>query len=282
MFVITPTTRISVILKNCPQALEAIISISPAFEKLRNPILRKLLAGRVTIKDAARIGKCTAEKFFNVLLPLGLRFEGFGEEGKGDKLIYSAFPEERKNAAAIIDVRRDLAAGNDPLEKIIEALNLLGEEELLCIVNTFEPLPLLRIIGRRGFSFEVMNDNENNVLSWIGRNNASILGEGAKINMLTKPVFEGRLSFFFERLQFLDVSKLEMPGPMMQILDGLEKLPAGFALLVNHRKIPLLLFAELHDNGFLCDVCEISERNVQLLFYRLADIAGREDEINHE
>jgi hypothetical protein len=280
MFVITPSTRISAILKNCPQALEAIISISPAFEKLRNPVLRKLLAGRVTIKDAAKIGKCSAQKFFNVLLPLGLRFEGFGEEAKGDKLIYSSFPDERKKTAIRMDVRMDLAAGLDPLNKIIEALNRLKETELLCIVNTFEPLPLLRIIAKRGFSFEVAIDEHNNVLSWIGRENAVILGDGAKINMLRRSSFESRVSFFFERLQFLDVSTLEMPGPMMQILDGLEKLPAGHALLVSHRKIPLLLFAELHDNGFLCDVCEFSEGNVQLLFYRLGDIAGREDEIN--
>lgn len=280
MFVITPSTRISAILKNCPQALEAIISISPAFEKLRNPILRKLLAGRVTIKDAARIGKCSAQKFFSVLLPLGLRFEGFGDEAKGDKLIYSSFPDDRKKTAVIIDVRKDLAAGIDPLDKIIEALNRLEEAELLCIVNTFEPLPLLRIIGKRGFSFEVTIDQQDNVQSWIGRQNAVILGGDAKINKLDRHSFEGRVSFFFERLQFLDVSKLEMPGPMMQILDALEKLPAGHALLVNHRKIPLLLFAELHDNGFLCDVCEFSEGNVQLLFYRLSDMAGREDEIN--
>ncbi|MDQ3109706.1 MAG: DUF2249 domain-containing protein [Bacteroidota bacterium] len=279
MFVITPTTRISAILKNCPQALDAIISISPAFEKLRNPILRKLLAGRVTIKDAAKIGKCSAQKFFNVLLPLGLRFEGFGDEAKGDKLIYSSFPEERKQRAVIIDVRRDLAAGIDPLDKIIEALNRLEEAELLCIVNTFEPLPLLRIIGKRGFSFEVRVDQQDNVLSWIGRENAVILGKGAKANTLRQSSFEGRVSFFSGQLQLLDVSKLEMPGPMMQILDALEKLPAGHALLVNHRKIPVLLFAELHENGFLCDVCEISEGNVQLLFYRLGDIAGREDEI---
>ncbi len=279
MFVITPTTRISAILKNCPQALDAIISISPAFEKLRNPILRKLLAGRVTIKDAAKIGKCSAQKFFNVLLPLGLRFEGFGDEAKGDKLIYSSFPDERKEAAVIIDVRRDLAAGIDPLDKIIEALNRLEEAELLCIVNTFEPLPLLRIIGKRGFSFEVTTDQQDNVLSWIGRENAVILGKGAKANTLRQSSFEGRVSFFSGQLQLLDVSKLEMPGPMMQILDALEKLPAGHALLVNHRKIPVLLFAELHENGFLCDVCEISEGNVQLLFYRLGDIAGREDEI---
>lgn len=280
MFVITPSTRISAILKNCPQALEAIISISPAFEKLRNPVLRKLLAGRVTIKDAAKIGKCSAQNFFNVLLPLGLRFEGFGGEAKGDKLIYSSFPGERKKAAVVIDIRRDLAAGNDPLDKIIEALNGLEETELLCIVNTFEPLPLLRIIGKRGFSFEVTIDKQDNVETWIGRENAVILGAGAKINMLRQSSFEGRISFFFERLQLLDVRKLEMPGPMMQILAALENLPAGHALLVNHRKIPLLLFAELQENGFLCDVCEISAGNVQLLFYRLGDIAGREDEIN--
>jgi hypothetical protein len=280
MFVITPSTRISSILKNCPQALEAIISISPSFEKLRNPVLRKLLAGRVTIKDATRIGKCSEQKFFNALLPLGLRFEGFGDKSKGEELAYSSFTGERKKSAVIIDIRRDLISGTDPLDTIIKALNRLEESELLCIVTQFEPLPLLRIIGKRGFSFEIATDADENVLVWIGKKNAAVLGGEAKTKKLSQHSFEGRVSFFFERLNYLDVSNLEIPGPMMQILDALEKLPADHALLVNHRKIPLLLFAELHAMGFLCDFCEFSEGKVQLLFYRLEAIAGREDETN--
>ncbi|MDX5436888.1 MAG: DUF1858 domain-containing protein, partial [Pontibacter sp.] len=53
---IAANTKISAILKANPDAIEAIAAINRHFEKLRNPLLRKILASRVTIADAARIG----------------------------------------------------------------------------------------------------------------------------------------------------------------------------------------------------------------------------------
>jgi hypothetical protein len=50
--VITANTKIAAILKSNPAALEAIVSISPKFEKLRNPLLRKLMAGRASVSMA--------------------------------------------------------------------------------------------------------------------------------------------------------------------------------------------------------------------------------------
>ena len=42
--IINANTKIAAILKQHPDALEAIISLNPKFEKLRNPLLRKLMA----------------------------------------------------------------------------------------------------------------------------------------------------------------------------------------------------------------------------------------------
>src|SRR5688572_33066781 len=68
---ISPQTKISVILQANPKAVDAIASINPHFEKLRNPILRKILASRVTIADGARIGGATVATFFEKLEALG-------------------------------------------------------------------------------------------------------------------------------------------------------------------------------------------------------------------
>lgn len=48
-------TKISAIIRHNSAAIEA---INPHFNKLRNPILRKVLAPRVTVEDAALIGGC--------------------------------------------------------------------------------------------------------------------------------------------------------------------------------------------------------------------------------
>lgn len=64
---VTRRTKISEIIKHDKNAIEAIISVNSHFEKLRNPILRKVLAPRVTIEDAARIGKCKVNDLFSAL-----------------------------------------------------------------------------------------------------------------------------------------------------------------------------------------------------------------------
>ena len=71
MITIKPETKISTIIKANADAIEAIASINPHFNKLRNPILRKILASRVTVSEAAKIGKCSMECFAEKLRPLG-------------------------------------------------------------------------------------------------------------------------------------------------------------------------------------------------------------------
>lgn len=59
---INPDTKIATLLKTHPKALDAIISISTKFEKLRNPVLRKLMAGRTSISIASKIAGCSGKR----------------------------------------------------------------------------------------------------------------------------------------------------------------------------------------------------------------------------
>src|SRR5690606_27196399 len=58
IMLINPQTKIATLLKHHPDALETIVMLSPDFKKLRNPILRKLMAGRTSIAMASKIGGC--------------------------------------------------------------------------------------------------------------------------------------------------------------------------------------------------------------------------------
>ena len=71
MISINANTKIAHLLKAHPDAMEAIISIDQKFDKLRNPVLRKLVAGRTSIAMASKIAGCQVEDFFNKLKPLG-------------------------------------------------------------------------------------------------------------------------------------------------------------------------------------------------------------------
>jgi hypothetical protein len=52
---INSQTKISVLVKDNPNTIEAIVSVNPHFSKLRNQLLRGILASRTNIGDAARL-----------------------------------------------------------------------------------------------------------------------------------------------------------------------------------------------------------------------------------
>lgn len=150
---IGPETKISALIKANPEAIEAIASINSHFNKLRNPVLRKILASRVTIADAARIGGADISIFYEKLRPLGF------ELSKMPPVRSLAQPETQvctppcdlPENLEVLDVREALATGNDPFNEIMDALENLDPDQGLLLINTFEPTPLFDIVKKRGF-----------------------------------------------------------------------------------------------------------------------------------
>src|SRR3990172_1025005 len=54
---VTPNMKISEVLKQYPQLLDVLVTQSPEFKRLKNPILRKVQARLVTVAQAAGIAK---------------------------------------------------------------------------------------------------------------------------------------------------------------------------------------------------------------------------------
>ena len=72
---ITAKTKISQLIKYNKKSIDIIASINPHFRKLKNPVLRKLLAPRVNITDAARIGGITVDEFLQKLQQNGFEVD---------------------------------------------------------------------------------------------------------------------------------------------------------------------------------------------------------------
>ncbi len=52
----------------------------------------------------------------------------------------------------MVDVRADIAAGGEPLDRILEAAERVPPGGSFLLIVPFEPVPLLRLLGRRGFT----------------------------------------------------------------------------------------------------------------------------------
>jgi uncharacterized protein (DUF2249 family) len=264
---ITANTKIAAILKHNPAALEAIVSLSPKFEKLRNPILRKLMAGRASVSMASKIGGCSIRDFFKKLQPLGFDADDsvpvIAEEKKqAPDLISSLKPEE----IVVLDVRPVIATGKDPLNIILEKFKALQPNQVLKLLNSFEPTPLMLLLQKQGFDSWANEIDDNLVETWFYRKSAvaetiASPATGSSMN------WDEILAKYNNKLQTIDVRALEMPLPMMTILEALDTLPAGTALYVYHKRIPVFLLPELAQRKFEYRIKEISAGEVHLLIF---------------
>jgi len=270
---INAQTKIATLLKHHPDALETIVKLSPDFKKLRNPILRKLMAGRTSIAMASKIGGCQPEDFFKALIPLGFEIDAHSQPEEKPK-INQPTPEYLKQVASnkIInfDVRAMLAAGDDPLKEIQHKIKQLQTDEVLLIVNTFEPVPLIKLLEKQGFETYVKQVDEQTIETYFytSKNKQAQSIEIEKTTNNDAADWHQLLSKFENKLVEIDVRHLEMPMPMMSILEALESLPSDKALYVHHKRIPVFLLTQLKDRNFEFRIKEIDATEVFLLIFK--------------
>ena len=266
--IINVDTKIAKILKEHSSALEAIISINPKFEKLRNPVLHKLMAGRTSIGMASKIGGVSIHQFYEKLKPLGFIIESANsgvrreERPKLPAILTSTRPGLIKD----LDVRPLIAADNDPLPQILEKIKSLQPGEILRLINTFEPTPLLSLLKKQGFQSYIDVVDEHTVETYFYKTDSTNLS-------LEEPAFnnedwDSMVKKYNGKMTIIDVRHLEMPAPMMTILEALNSLPTGFALFVNHKKIPVFLLPELKEKEFDFRIKELAPGEVHLLIFK--------------
>ncbi|HTN08546.1 DUF2249 domain-containing protein [Agriterribacter sp.] len=269
MMIINAGTKIATILKQNNAALEAIIAVSPKFEKLRNPILRKVMAGRTSLAMAAKVGGCTVDDFFMKLKPLGFETDMIttlaGEETK--KPVPAFMTSLKKEQIIELDVRPVIASGKDPLGIIVQKVKTIQPGQVLKIINTFEPTPLMALLEKQGFVSYADAIKEDWVETYFYKTDV------AKTPVKDVPAGSSEgwdmvLQQFESHIKTIDVRHLEMPGPMMTILESLETLPADTALYVYHKRIPVFLLPELAERKFGYRIKEISDGEVHLLIFK--------------
>ncbi|MCO5290395.1 MAG: DUF2249 domain-containing protein [Chitinophagaceae bacterium] len=272
--VINERTKIGTILKHHPDALETIVALSPDFKKLRNPILRKLAAGRATIAMASKMGGCKPEDFFRALAPLGFEVDDrplAAEETPENKPIPDYLKSLKLEQVVNFDVREILAAGSDPLKQIQQKVKALQPDEVLLIVNSFEPVPLIKLLERQGFETYVKHIDKDTVETWFyktGQNKDTGSSTQLEAEEGTSGDWDQVLNHYEGKLQEIDVRHLEMPMPMMTILEALESMPEDKALYVHHKRIPVFLLTELKERNFDYRIKEVQDNEVYLLIFK--------------
>ena len=285
---ITRDTKIGKLLEMDERMQDWLVSLSPAFKKLTNPLLRKHVAPRVSIKDAARIGGLTANEFLRRLEEAGYEVEYAPETGQNPSA--DDCKQAERFDIQVFDARPFLDEGKDPFLAIQEKLRALGPGEALEVVLDFAPLPLIDIFGKAGYHYCMRHEAggtvhtlffnpENRGGFWRrlrrrfhgggrGHRAGRSLPVAPEGQVLGPEVLEQKRQAAGDKIRHLDVRGLEMPQPMMQILEALPTVGDDEVLFVEHERIPQYLLPELEKRGFSIAARTAPDGHVQLLIFK--------------
>jgi len=270
--IITENTRISEIIKHDSRAIDVIASINKHFKKLKNPVLRKILAPRVSIADAAKIGGVPVCVLIDNLIKIGFEVDddcACGEVENENKNKTTTEKKVMKKENIIeMDVRPVLERGDDPFEAIMARLKTMKTGYTLKIINTFEPIPLLNILKKKGYIYLTERPEPGIVHTYLEKDEEGAGTQSKEKTKHTQLSFDTVFEEYKDRLHTIDVRDLEMPMPMVTILEELEKLEPGKALYVDHKKLPQYLLPELEDRNYKWVTREIEPGNVKMIIFK--------------
>ncbi len=158
---ITPRTKVGELLDAYPQLEKVLMDMSPAFEKLKNPVLRRTVARVATLAQIAVVGGLKVEDIVNALR------KETGQESFTDDTAGSAFVSqipaewvlkgkvtESFNAVPLIN------SGESPMAIILAKTKDLKEGEIFEFRTPFVPAPIIEMLQDKGFKTCSVQENE--------------------------------------------------------------------------------------------------------------------------
>jgi uncharacterized protein (DUF2249 family) len=217
---VSPSDRVSDVLARDERLVEVFARQTPHFAKLRNPMMRRVMARLVTVEQAARICGAPAESLVHELnRALGIEERddangaadrighGIGEHATGapaearapidDPDESGSFPAAGAPDAPFslppethvveLDVREDLRLGREPFSRIMRAVGELREDQALRLRATFEPVPLFAVMEKRGFEHHAEQEGSTDWSVWFYRRPEGAASTGADAPRVASP-----------------------------------------------------------------------------------------------
>jgi uncharacterized protein (DUF2249 family) len=254
-----------------PELVEVLAGYHPHFKALRHRLLRRVMAPRVTLAQAAHMAGVPADELLTVLrLAVG---ETPHSPASGCSHAPSPAPDERRGEDAPprarsdvpearrmhLDVREDVRLGEEPFARIMTAVKALADDQTLVLRAPFEPIPLYDVLGKRGFSHWTERHASDD---W----SVSFYREATPLVPSGPPVPEPPTAARGRAV--LDVRGLEPPQPMVRILEAVARLAPGAELEVRHDRRPIFLYPQLDERGCLHETDEPEPGLVRILIRR--------------
>ena len=163
---ITLQTKVWEFLEDYPELESDLLNLSPAFAKLKNPILRRTIAKVTSLQQAASIAGIPAGELVMILRRAAGesgQLNGIstsesdskvaGEEGDESGKYTGERPEwfTSERVVKIFDAVSVINSGDVPMSQILKSANELNKGEIFEFKTPFLPTPILDILNGKGY-----------------------------------------------------------------------------------------------------------------------------------
>lgn len=160
-----------------------------------------------------------------------------------------------------LDVRPLLAQGREPFSTIMEAVDDLALGEELALRSPFDPAPLHRVLGERGFVHNVRELGPGDFETVYRR--SGDVGTARASSPPDSPPAAAREDAHI----VVDVRGMVPPQPLELTLAALDTLSDGQRLLQINDRVPVFLLPLLDERGFSYAIDE-DERGTLVVIWR--------------
>jgi hypothetical protein len=154
-----------------PELEETLISIAPAFKKLKNPLLRKSIAKIATIKHISAVGNVPLNDLVNMLR----KAVGQSEisESYEDEKYYFDQPDWFSKDKIALSVNDEELEVKDKMTivVILQEAKHIKKGEIIELTTTFLPAPGIETMKSKGFSVWTVKEDENLIRTYFLKNN---------------------------------------------------------------------------------------------------------------
>jgi hypothetical protein len=149
---ITPESKLGDLLERWPQLEAVLLELSPHFQALQNPVLRRTVAKLATLRQVSAVSGVG----LGVLVAKLRAGAGLAPAPLEDQA--APGPRQRPPWAAAgavtrtHDARPAIAAGQHPMARVMADLAALGDGDVYALVTPFVPEPLVDLAREKGFA----------------------------------------------------------------------------------------------------------------------------------
>jgi hypothetical protein len=165
--IISPKTRVGELLEAYPELEELLMSMAPAFKKLKNPILRRTVGRVASLQQAAAVGNISIDHLVNTLRKaagqdiMAVEEAGYNVSDKAPDWMDETSVKGDFDASAIIN------KGESPMQHILSEVHDLGKGELFIFRTPFLPAPILEKLKQTGVILHVMKKNDTEFITFV-------------------------------------------------------------------------------------------------------------------